>query len=1233
MLRRRMLRKGLALILVLILALGTALPIMAEDNTAKAVRLEKTEGEVSVLSAAGKTQDARSGLRLYSGCHVITQAKSYAWLSLDTDRVAKADENTDLEIRRTRRKLEVLAASGNVYFNVNRPLEKDETLNIRTSTIAMGVRGTTGWVEVVDGWVSRVYLLEGSVTATVTDPVSGQSKTLTVGPGQCGEFRVFDPSTPGEKVSAVLLGFSRQDVPGFVLRELVGKTELLQKIYEESGIDLRDLTEGTAAARQLRDEDEHAGPGGEKTSISGRVEKDPVWSEGDGESESQEREVVVVYEKPATETTLTTDATVPQVIAALRDYSLVELRRSGSGTFNVNQALTVPAGRQLDVQGDVVVDEGVTLRVDGTMDIAGNLTNHGTTIVTSGDTLIVGGQTYSDGSLEITATGHFRMSGKGIRSLGSMTVAGRIDGAGSVVIEKGSFSMTDGEIRSSNGKAALKVEEGKNVSFAGGSIINTSQAGAAVQWSDKAVSLTAPKTALLSQSVNPVQDGSGNALSIPGLGVVEIGNATHGIGVVKSAPASGEPEEPEEPETAKYRVNTLLLTQGGSLEADKTEAEAGDTVAVTAKAEEGWKRKSLRVLKLDGGSVSLSGDDSFSMPEGDVLIVAEYEEIQKPEEPVYRISLLTLTEGGSLKADKTEAKEEDTVIVTPEPEEGWKLANLRVLPLKGGALTPGADGSFTMPGDDVLITAEFVPAEAEATQYRVTAAVLGEGGTVTTDKSLAEAGETVAVTARPETNRHLKALVLYTAEDGMTEIQKNTFTMPDGDALVLAAFDGDEGFSITALDFGPDGSLGSVGHGVVVPDVTRAYKGDTVTLTAEPKAGWVLDSLIVRGLMGEYSVDAENLTFTMPDDDVVVLSSFRPENGWEYPIHLRTVGEKGRLQTLDESGEPIAAAKEGDKVLVAVQADSGYTAGTPFLVSGSGVTVLDDVTEEYAGLVSGDTRLYAFTMPGEAVSVCAVFDEASCSISGYITGVGEPLRRWPEMPTFTLFGAIDPQEQAMQGFSAGDWSIRFPDRAKPGDVVEVQVLYQGRTMGEILDELAASDEMEWDYDYVVAVYNSNNRDERMDDGMKTSNGAVFEMPAYSVTIEVAVLHKVTLAVYCDEGVPFAAELFGVGTEDYSGVIPPSEGQSTSAELTLYAGDGELLTAWVEVPADVYFNERSRYEYSISYIFTRHSSRTGILLNSKEWSEYGMDSNDSYFACLTFDAGETYVAISFGQPAE
>ena len=1211
MLRRRMLRKGLALVLVLILALGTALPIMAEDNTAKAVRLEKTEGEVSVLSAAGKAQDARSGLRLYSGYHVITEAKSYAWLSLDTDRVAKADENTDLEIRRTRRKLEVLAASGNVYFNVNRPLEKDETLNIRTSTIAMGVRGTTGWVEVVDGWVSRVYLLEGSVSATVTDPVSGQSKTLTVGPGQCGEFRVFDPSTPGEKVSAVLLGFSRQDVPGFVLRELVGKTELLQKIYEESGIDLRDLTEGTAAARQLRDEDDHAGPGGEKTSSISRVEKDPVWSDGDGESESQEREVVVVYEKPATETTLTTDATVPQVIAALRDYSLVELRRSGSGTFNVNQALTVPAGRQLDVQGDVVVDEGVTLRVDGTMDITGNLTNHGTTVVTSGDTLIVGGQTYSDGTLEITYTGHFRMSGKGIRSLGSMKVAGRIDGAGSVVIEKGSFSMTDGEIRSSNSKAALKVEEGRNVSFTGGSIINTSQAGAAVQWSDQSVSLTAPKTALLSQSVNPVQDGSGSALSIPGLGVVEIGNSTHGIGVVKSAPASGEPEEPE---TAKWRINTLLLTEGGSLGADRTEAEAGDTVKVTAEPKEGWKRKSLQVLQLDGGTVSLAKDDSFTMPEGDVLIIGEYEEIQEQEEPVYRISLLTLTEGGSLKTDKSEAKKGENVTVTPEPKEGWKLANLRVLPLQGGSLTPGADGSFTMPGDDVLITAEFVPAEAEATQYKVTAAVLGKGGTVKTDKSLAEAGEKVTVTVEPDDNRYLKALVLYTEKDGMTEIQKNSFTMPDGDALVLAAFEGDEGFSITALDFSRDGGPTYAGHGVVYPDVLRAYGGDKVTLSVEAEDGWVLDSLIVRGLFDDYTLtlenpDAEHPTFTMPEDDIVVLSCFRPVNGWEYPIHTAAVGS-GTLDVINASGEFIDQAVEGTALLAAVTAVSGYTAGTPFLVSSSGITLLKDVTKEHTDLANGDTRIYAFTMPEGETTVCVVFDEAYYSISGYITGLGEPLRFWPSEQLIALVRAIAPGEPEQQSIGAGEWTVIFPDRAKAGDQVEVEVRYAGEKVD--LSRFG-------DWKVVVAAYAGTYRTAQYCE--RSENGtAVFYMPEDSVSIEVAILHRVTLTV-SSYAYPFEAELSSGSMGESTGIANMAEGDEPRT-LTLYAEDGERVTAWVTAPGDAY-EDYYRFRSNGTGIF-----RTGFLEGSPDWYTSEVSLNYCYFACLTLDTyGPTDVQIT------
>ena len=58
--------------------------------------------------------------------------------------------------------------SGELFFNVTAPVEKDESLNIRTSTMVTGVRGTSGWVEAVNRFSSNVHLLEGTLTVTST---------------------------------------------------------------------------------------------------------------------------------------------------------------------------------------------------------------------------------------------------------------------------------------------------------------------------------------------------------------------------------------------------------------------------------------------------------------------------------------------------------------------------------------------------------------------------------------------------------------------------------------------------------------------------------------------------------------------------------------------------------------------------------------------------------------------------------------------------------------------------------------------------------------------------------------------------------------------------------------------------------------------------------------------------------------------------------------------------------
>ena len=176
----RVYRRIAAVILIICMLLGNTVTAAAEEVSAAVVRLTKTEGEVDVSSQRGKAVAVIEDMKLYNGYQVATQEASYAWITLDSTKLTKLDASSQMELRQNGKKLELLLNSGNLYFNVSSPVGEDETLNIRTSTMITGIRGTAGWVKVIDQWHSRVYILEGAVEASVTDPVSGQTKYISM---------------------------------------------------------------------------------------------------------------------------------------------------------------------------------------------------------------------------------------------------------------------------------------------------------------------------------------------------------------------------------------------------------------------------------------------------------------------------------------------------------------------------------------------------------------------------------------------------------------------------------------------------------------------------------------------------------------------------------------------------------------------------------------------------------------------------------------------------------------------------------------------------------------------------------------------------------------------------------------------------------------------------------------------------------------------------------------------
>lgn len=172
---------------------------------ASTMSLVKTAGSVAVYDDGGKTLQAAEQLKLYSGYRMDTHAESYAWINLDHVKLTKMDEESEIEIRKDGKKLEIIVNSGNLFFNITEPLQEDESLDIRTSNMLVGIRGTCGWVESSpDSTDSAIYVLEGTVECA-----GGSGNTEKISAGQ--------KAAVAEEITVEPMEIS--DIPDFVLQE------------------------------------------------------------------------------------------------------------------------------------------------------------------------------------------------------------------------------------------------------------------------------------------------------------------------------------------------------------------------------------------------------------------------------------------------------------------------------------------------------------------------------------------------------------------------------------------------------------------------------------------------------------------------------------------------------------------------------------------------------------------------------------------------------------------------------------------------------------------------------------------------------------------------------------------------------------------------------------------------------------------------------------------------------
>lgn len=221
-------KKSVAILLVLALVFSFSISATAESVTsadASSMRLFRTEGIVFLSDDSGSPLSIRENMRLYSGNTVETASDSRAGISLDKTKTVTLDEDSSASLHSEGKNLSLNLDSGAMYFSVSKPLDADENFEIRTSTMVLGIRGTSGYVAAVNDSESIVILTSGHALITAA---TGEEQEIAA-----GQRVVIRSTSSGAEfdVSSV----TPYDFPVFLLTELAADSAMLAEADSQIG--------------------------------------------------------------------------------------------------------------------------------------------------------------------------------------------------------------------------------------------------------------------------------------------------------------------------------------------------------------------------------------------------------------------------------------------------------------------------------------------------------------------------------------------------------------------------------------------------------------------------------------------------------------------------------------------------------------------------------------------------------------------------------------------------------------------------------------------------------------------------------------------------------------------------------------------------------------------------------------------------------------------------------------
>ena len=403
---------------------------------------------------------------------------------------------------------------------------------------------------------------------------------------------------------------------------------------------------------------------------------------------------------------------------------------------------------------------------------------------------------------------------------------------------------------------------------------------------------------------------------------------------------------------------------------------------------------------------------------------------------------LNITDGdnGTVTANETTGiNQGENVTLTVSPIEGYELEKLTVAGVDVTNSVKNGKYSFKMPASNVAVSATF-----KEKLYSVWTQTVEHGSISASPNRDVAAGKQVTMTSNPESGYKLEKIT-YNDNKGQEHTLKldenNQFTMPAYSVALTAHF-------VDALPSYKVEVTQPQKGGTISANPTSAKEGDTVSLSATPSEGYLLDKFEVKDASNNPVTLDQNNQFTMPNSKVTVTAIFKEKPKNVYPISVEP--------TQNGSVSVKASATNGDTVTVSVNPNEYYELAS-LTYNGQ------DITKDGEGN-------YKFTMPDQDVSIVASFKQKEITgpqegeiaipsdgelikITNKQTGLDLKIfkrdsnRRPLEGGKFTLkktkedYTTKDPTFEEIEGISGTDGKLVFTDNAGNEQTLALQPGY------------------------------------------------------------------------------------------------------------------------------------------------------------------------------------------------